>query len=165
MQVVTDRFGTVEVDDDDVLEVPDGIPGFPDLRRVTLLAAGPMPGHQPGDQPNALFWMQSLDDGSLAFLCVQPWIPFPDYAFDVDADMLGIADPDGVRVLNMVTVRRDGGDGDGAATAPTPTITMTANLRAPLVIDLDRRALWQVILTDARWTVATPFATTVPERG
>ena len=149
MQVVTDRFGTVEVDDDDVLDLPEGIPGFPGLRRVTLLGAGVLPGCEPGPGVHSMFWMQSVDDGALAFLCIQPWIAFPDYSFDLDADALGIEHPDSVCVLNIVTVRRDGG---GA--------TMTANLRAPLVIDLDRRAMWQVILTDGRWTVDAPFATT-----
>lgn len=149
MQLQTDRFGSIDIDDDDVLELPDGIPGFPTLRRVTLLGAGALPGHDPEPDAHTMVWMQSVDDGSLAFLCLQPWVAFPDYDFEFDADSLGISDPESVSVLNMVTVRR----GDGQ-------VTMTANLRAPIVVDLDRRAMHQVILTDGRWSVNTPFATT-----
>lgn len=150
MQVMTERFGSIVIDDSDVVELPEAIPGFPELRRVTLLGAGALPGHEPVDDVHAMFWMQSVDDGSLAFLCIQPWIAFPDYDFQFDAESLGIADPDNVCVLNMVTVRREGG-----------AAVMTANLRAPLVIDLERRVMFQVILTDGRWVVNAPFATTI----
>jgi len=145
MQLETRRFGTIAIDDDDAFAVPNGIPGFPELRRVALLGAGPAPGVNPSDE-SSLFWMQDLDDGDLAFMCVVPWEVFPDYDIDVDEKSLGIADEADVRVLALVTVHR---------TDDTPHLT--ANLRAPIVVDVARRKLQQVILADSRWPVWASF--------
>lgn len=136
MKLVTKRFGTIEVDDDNVLAVPTGIPGFPELRRVTLLAASAT------DTDLPLFWMQDLDNGALAFLCLVPWGSFPEYDLEFDAVELGVADERDVRILNLITVRRD----DAGA-------TMSVNLRAPLIVDVRGQRLHQVILGDSRWSV------------
>ena len=145
MQFETRRFGTIAIDDDDAFAVPNGIPGFPDLRRVALLGAGPAPGVNPGEE-SSLYWMQDLDDGDLAFMCLVPWEVFPDYEIDSDEKSLGIADEADVRVLSLVTVHRD---------ADTPHLT--ANLRAPLVVDVHHRRMQQVILADSRWPIRAPF--------
>lgn len=148
MQIETRRFGTIEVDDDEVFGVPNGIPGFPALQRVTLLGAGPTDPDAPeGSEDHSLFWIQDLDDGDLAFLCVVPWVAFPDYDIDIDEKSLGIDDEADVRVLSLLTTRREDG-----------TSTMTANLRAPLVVDVRQRRLQQVILSDSRWPIRAPFA-------
>jgi flagellar assembly factor FliW len=145
MQLETRRFGTIAIDDEDAFAVPNGIPGFPELRRVALLGAGPAPGVNPSDE-SSLFWMQDLDDGDLAFMCLVPWEIFPDYDIDVDEKTLGIADEADVRVLSLVTVHR---------TDDVPQLT--ANLRAPIVVDVARRKLQQVILADSRWPIRAPF--------
>lgn len=146
MQLQTRRFGTIEVEDDDAFSVPNGIPGFPDMRRVALFGAGPTPG-QTADEEQSLFWLQDLDDGDLAFLCVVPWIAFPEYEIDIDERSLGIDDQLDVRILGLITVRHEQ-DGE----------QMTVNLRAPLVVDVAKRRLQQVILSDSRWPIRAPFA-------
>ncbi len=147
MELETRRFGIIEVDDEDIFRVPNGIPGFPGLRRVTLLGAGPSDPNTPeGVDDHSLFWIQDVDDGNLAFLCVVPWIAFPDYDIDIDEKSLGIDDAADVRVLSLLTTRRDDGES-----------TMTANLRAPLVVDVRQRRLQQVILSDSRWPIRAPF--------
>ena len=151
VRLVTSRFGAIDVDPASVLAVPDGIPGFPDLRRVALLACGSVPGFPPVAGQHTMFWMQDLDDGDLAFLCIQPWVPFPDYEIDIDESALGIASQDDVAVLAIVTVRR----GDGQ-------VTMAANLRAPIVVDTGRGIARQVILTGGSWPVSAVFAATAP---
>lgn len=149
MQLMTERFGPVEIDPAEIWEVPEGIPGFPALRRVVLLGAGTVPGQAVPEEHHSMFWLQDVDDPHTAFLCIQPWTVFPDYDFEFDAVSLSIAHPDEVSVLTLVTVVR----GDGS-------MTMTTNLRAPLVVDAERRRMYQVILTDQRWAVREPFATT-----
>jgi flagellar assembly factor FliW len=79
-------------------------------------------------------------------MCVVPWAVVPDYDIEFDSDALGIADADDVRVLTLVTVRRDN---DVAA--------LTTNLRAPLVIDIRHNMLQQIILTDSVWPVRAPI--------
>jgi flagellar assembly factor FliW len=123
---------------------------------VALLGAGTVPGHQSEGQDTgaeaqaddySMYWLQDLDDGDLAFLCIVPWAAFPDYDIEIDERSLGIADETDIRVLSLVTTRRE----DGAA-------HLTANLRAPLVVDTRARKLQQVILSDSRWPIRAPFA-------
>jgi len=157
MELITRRFGTIEVQDENALAVPSGIPGFPQMRRATLMGASAVAsaeraGDSDATAPSALddtplFWLQDLDDGDLAFLCVVPWGTFPDYDFDIDGDELGIEDEADVRILNIITVRRS-----------EEASSMTANLRAPLVVDVRNQRMHQVILTDNRWSVNAPIA-------
>jgi flagellar assembly factor FliW len=148
MQIETRRFGTLEIDDDAAFDVSSGIPGFPDMRHVALLGAGAVPGTQSDVADEySMYWLQDLDDGDLAFLCIVPWVAFPEYDIEIDERTLGIADQTDIRVLSLVTTRRE----DGAA-------HLTANLRAPLVVDTRARKLQQIILSDSRWPIRAPFA-------
>lgn len=153
MLLETTRFGLVDVDESQAFEIPTGIPGFPDLRRAVLFGGGTAPGQATGDSHN-LYWLQDLDDGALAFMCVVPFAPFPDYDFEIDEQGLGIADPEDVTVLTIVTVRREGGVAE-----------MSTNLRAPLIIDRRNRRLYQVILPDSTWPVRARFAELVSNGG
>jgi flagellar assembly factor FliW len=147
MQIETRRFGTLEIDDDAAFDVSSGIPGFPEMRHVALLGAGTMPGHEAESDDHTMYWLQDLDDGDLSFLCIVPWMAFPEYDIEIDERSLGIVDETDIRVLSLVTTRRE----DGAA-------HLTANLRAPLVVDTRARRLQQVILSDSRWPIRAPFA-------
>jgi flagellar assembly factor FliW len=149
MQLETTRFGVVEVDDASTIEVPSGVPGFADMRRVALLGAGAMPGVPAINDQNSMFWMQDLDDGARAFLCIDPWMTFPDYDVEIDEKALEIKDDNNVCVLALVTVNREEGQ----------STTMSANLRAPIVIDLGTRRAHQLILSDKTWPVDATFAT------
>ena len=143
MQIETRRFGVIDVADDEHYEVPDGIPGFRSMRRVALFAAGP----QDGGDESSMFWIQDLDDGGLAFLCMVPWNVFPGYDVEIDEREYGIGRDADVRVLNLVTVRRS-----------EQGTSLTANLRAPLVVDVSGRRMHQVILSDGRWSVHEPVS-------
>jgi len=143
VQIATKRFGTISVGADEQFDVPRGIPGFAQLRRAVLLAAA----QESGIDSQSLFWLQDLDDGDLAFLCVVPWDLFPEYDLEIDEDEFGIGGSVDIRVLNLVTVR-----------SPDRDTGLTVNLRAPLVIDVRRRQMFQTILADQRWPISAPVA-------
>lgn len=148
MLLDTTRFGPVNYDESELYVVPGGIPGFPDLRRVLLLGAGQAPGQTEPHADHTFYWMQDIDNGDLAFMCVVPWAVVPDYDIEFDSDALGIVDADDVRVLTLVTVRRE----DDVA-------VLTTNLRAPLILDVRHQRLQQVILSDSVWPVRAPIST------
>jgi len=141
-QVVTKRFGMVTVSEDEQFAVPRGIPGFSTMRHAVLLAAGSPDAGRLNPDEHSLFWLQDLDDGDLAFLCVVPWGLFRDYDLEIDEEDFGIDDSVDVRVLNLVTVDRSGAE---------PALTV--NLRAPVIVDVRRRQLFQTILPDAKWPI------------
>jgi flagellar assembly factor FliW len=108
------RFGTVEIDDDAVLEFPNGLIGLGGAR-YALITTGE-------DEP--IGWLHSVDDPDLAVPVADPWAFFGDYAVDLsdeETERLGISDPTDARVLVVVRV------------GPTPQDCF-ANLKAPILL-------------------------------
>lgn len=126
--VASRLFGPLTVSRDDVVVMPEGMLGFAGERRFVLLPAA----------PEGVFWLQSVDDGALIFLLVDPFQFFPGYV--VDAPEIPEAGPgEEVAVLSIVTLPRARGE------------PCTANLQGPLVFETPARTARQVILEDPRY--------------
>jgi flagellar assembly factor FliW len=138
VRVVTERFGELDVEDDRVLDFPDGLPGFSEATRFALV---PVTGNE------AFFWLQSVDDPALAFLSAIPWPFFPDYepeVPDADQEALGLTTPDDVLVLCLLTIRRE-------------ERQVTANLMGPLVVNQLTRTGRQIVLADSDYPLQAPL--------
>ncbi len=128
VSVASRLFGPISVPRADVLVMPDGMLGFAGERRFVLLPAA----------PEGIFWLQSVDDGALIFLLVDPFRFFPGYT--VDSPEIPEAGPgEEVAVLSIVTLPRVRGE------------PCTANLQGPLVFQTPARIARQVILEDPRY--------------
>lgn len=128
LAVASRLFGPLSIHPEDVLVMPDGMLGFAGERRFVLLPAA----------PDGVFWLQSVDDGTLIFLLVDPFRFFPGY--EVDSPEIPEAGPtDEVAVLSIVTLPRSRGE------------PCTANLQGPLVLRTPGRTARQVILEDPRY--------------
>jgi flagellar assembly factor FliW len=134
----SDRFGELEIEPDRVIEFADGLLGFPDSKRFAMLEA---------NESGLYFWLQSVDDPSLAFLSVIPWEFFADYAVDLSDDVertLGVQAESDVLVLSLVTVQPENRQ-------------LTANLLGPLVINVVARRGCQLVLADSGFSVRAPL--------
>lgn len=135
MHISTRHFGSVEIDADDILLFPRGIVAFEDCRHWVLLS----------DEENpALAWLQSISRGDVALPVVSPRRFAPEYAVHVVRGQLAtleFSQFDHAYVLTVVSKS----DGD-----------LTLNLKAPLIINLDRRLGRQVITADEQ-PVALPL--------
>lgn len=139
VQVASDRFGVLEIDDDRILQFDDGLLGFPDAHRFALIDS-----HDTG----VYYWLQSLEDPALAFLTVVPWPFFPDYEPDLsgtEQDELSLRTPADAMVLCLLTVQRE-------------AATITANLLGPLVVNSHTRKGRQVVLAESGYPVRAPLA-------
>jgi flagellar assembly factor FliW len=126
MKVDSPRFGPLEVEQDDVIEFPEGLPGFEHCKRFSLF-------HEAGGQP-IVYTLQSLDDPEVALPVADP----AQFGFhyeltleDSDVAMLEVGSADDVAVA--VVLRRNGGADDAGAGA------ISANVMAPLVINTRTR--------------------------
>jgi flagellar assembly factor FliW len=102
------------------------MPGFPAHREFVLVRL-----HEEG----LLYAFTSIDDPELRFLVAPPEPFFPDYAPEIENDVLAALntkDPDRLLLLVVIT----------AGVNET-----TANLLAPIVVDRDSRRAMQVVLT------------------
>ena len=132
MLIETTRFGTIEIAEDSILSMPDGMLGLSGLRQYVLLE----------DRPNTPFkWLQSVDSPAMAFIVINPVAMFPDYEIDLTdelADSLDLKDLSEAIVLTTVTVSREDGG-------------VTTNLLGPIVINSRTLQARQMILADDRY--------------
>ncbi|MGB9667352.1 MAG: flagellar assembly protein FliW [Thermosulfidibacteraceae bacterium] len=128
VEVQTTRFGGIRVEEGEIITMVEPILGFPWSKRYVLRK------HKPGVP---FKWFQSVDDGALAFVVIDPLIFKPDYVVELDPETamsLEIEKPEDAEVYVIVTI------------PPNNPKEMTANLRAPLVINKVKRLAKQVIL-------------------
>ncbi|MCG8451419.1 MAG: flagellar assembly protein FliW [Pirellulales bacterium] len=128
MDIITTRFGTLSVQPQDELLFEQGLIGLQDCQRWVVLTDSKNP---------ALGWLQSIELGHVALGVVSPRRFVPDYQLRVDRDDL--------RPLELATVR----DAEVAVIASRNETGLTLNLRAPLVINVEKRRGCQVVSKDA----------------
>lgn len=128
MTLAGTRFGSVEFDGNDVLQIDGGLVGLPELRRFVLFEAKP-------DSPFS--WLQSLDDPNMAFLVADPVRYLPHYEIDVARRCPEIAD-----AVILAT----------ASVPPGKPRDTTLNLSGPIVLDATTRRGKQMVLEDAAYT-------------
>lgn len=136
MKVDSARFGSLEVEDEKVIEFPKGLPGFEHCRRFSLF-------HEDSSRRPIVYTLQSLDDPAVALPIADP----ADLGFryeltleDTDVDLLDLHSTEDATVA-VVLHRGEAGEEQGIG-----GIGVGANLLAPLVINTrSRRALQQRI--------------------
>jgi flagellar assembly factor FliW len=132
MRIETTRFGTIDVNDQSILQMPDGMLGFEYCTRFVLIE----------DIPESAFkWLQAVDDAAVAFIVINPADFFPEYEVELtdgQAESLDLKDPGESVMFTTVTVARDEGK-------------VTTNLVAPIVINSRTLQARQVVLQDERY--------------
>ncbi len=121
-----------------ILEFASPIAGFPDHRHFGLVEL---------DDMGLLCRLQSLEDPALRFLVLPPAPFFPDYEPELSdewAEQLEISDPADALVLLIVTTGES-------------TLDATANLLAPIVINLRTRRAAQIVLDDSKLPLRAPL--------
>ena len=142
MKLTTRIFGEVEIEDSKIINFPNGIIGFPDLTRFTLI-------HDEEEESgkNTIRWLQSIDEPGFAMPVIDPLVVCPDYSPSVDetkvADIGDVKDED---VLVLVTV-----------TVPHDLTKMTVNLMGPFVINTASMKGVQTIVENSDYPVKFPI--------
>ena len=138
MEVRTTRFGTVNIADDRVITFPKGLLGFGSFTRYCLL--------EPAEDA-CFFWLQSLEEPSLAFVVTDPAFFIPDFSVPIR--------PEQMSELGLSSL----GDAQVFVIVNKVDQTLTANLQGPLVINTLNRQGEQFVLAEKRWTTRHPLIT------
>ena len=140
MQIKTKVFGEITIDDDKIIDFPNGIVGFPDLIQFTLI-------HDEEKGKDSIHWLQSLQEPAFAMPVMDPLLVCPEYNPEVDDDILkniGELIPDETLILVTVTV-------------PKELQAMSVNLRAPIVINAAEKKATQVIVEGDEYPIKYPI--------
>ncbi len=134
MLVKTKFFGEIEMDEKEIINFEDGLPGFTTLHRFAMI-------HQ--EEAPVFNYMQSVEDAGVCFVVVPPSALVGDYSIDISEDAvkkLGIENESDVLLYAILTI-------------PENIRDMTANLKAPVVINIHNQEAMQVILGDDRYDI------------
>lgn len=134
MEIMTRDFGKVDIDEDKIIEFPEGIPGFKEEKEFVLL---------PLEKDSLFVIMQSVSNQDLAFITIEPKSIIKDYEFVISEkteELLEITGIEDIILLNIVNIKDKVED-------------MTINLAAPLVININANLGKQVILDDNKYPV------------
>lgn len=137
MKVVTKFFGEVELDDNKVIEFPNGIIGFEGFTKYAIMY------DEDNDSETRISWLQSVEEPVLALPIVDPLAIVPDYAPLIEDELLkpleDPADEDLVFFLAM--------------TVPSDMTKVTANMKAPFIINTKNCKGAQIIVDNADYPV------------
>lgn len=139
LKFMTKRFGEIEVDPEQVIRMVSPVLGFPESRRFVLRPHGP---------GSAFLWLQSLDNGDLAFVVVragQVDAAYNPALAEADRQELGLAAGQVPEFLLILTMSRK------------EALKITANLLGPLALNAGKRLAKQVLLDPAHYDIAFPL--------
>ena len=142
MKLTTRIFGEVDIEDSKIIEFPNGIIGFPDLKKFTLM-------HDEDNEAgsNTIKWLQSLDEPGFAMPVIDPLYVCPDYKPDIESEkIIDIGELDDEEILILVTV-----------TVPHDLEKMTVNLMGPFIINLKTMKAAQCIVDNDDYPVKFPI--------
>lgn len=133
MQIETRLFGEIDIEEDKIIYFENGIIGFPDCKKFTLIHDLKEDG-----SAKAIGWMQSLDEPEFALPVLDPLLVKEDYNPQVEdegLEHLGNLTEQNLYILVTVTATED-------------ITKLSVNLKAPIVINSDELKAAQIIVED-----------------
>ena len=133
MQANTRLFGQIDIPDDKIIILENGMIGFPDMQYFALIFD-----EEKKDKAFKIMWLQSMDDGDIAFPVMDPHVVKEDYHPTVSNEILaplGELTDENTYILVTVTVPKD-------------ITQFSINLKAPIVINMDTNKGAQIITED-----------------
>ncbi len=135
MEIKTTRFGQVEINENLVIALPEGILGFEDFKRYIIL--------DHFDKESPFKWLQSIDDPSLAFVITDPLMFVPEYKAKVSKEEIRnikLSDASKSVIVVIVNIKIDHSE-------------ITINLQGPIVINPEEKLAKQVIIRESDYSV------------
>ena len=138
MKIDTNNFGEIEIFDEDIIDFPLGVIGFPMNRYFTILKIDI---EEQGDIP--IFCLQSIEDGNLAFILVDAVNQLESYNPITDVSQvedLGELAEGGLQVYNIATIGED-------------LMDTTTNLKAPIVVNSLTKKAKQLVCNNDEYPI------------
>lgn len=126
MKIQSKFFGEIEIEDNKIITLVDGMLGFEKLTKYILIPHG---------QDNMFKWLQSTQDPTVCFLVVEPVSFMFNYSLEISDDVVDrikIRTPEDVIIYSIVVI-------------PEDPAKISANLCGPIVINAVNRMGSQVI--------------------
>ncbi len=128
MTIQTDYYGLIEYKEEDLIILPEGLFGFPDLTRYLPLMMD--------EQEDSLLLFQSVERPEVAFVLINPTSLLPDYTPSLTPEELAFLEAEDIGELSyfVICVIHDN------------YLDNTVNLKCPLAINPTNRVGMQIIM-------------------
>lgn len=138
IEVNTNAFGKIAIEDDKIICFEHGILGFPDLKRFALIF-----NIEKGVE-SSIKWLQSLDEPNFAMPVMNPNLVMEDYEPMFDTELLKPLGEnlDSDNLLMFVTV-----------TVPKDITKITVNLKAPIIVNVQECKAVQLISDNDAYSI------------
>ena len=137
MLIKTRCFGEIDLAEDKIITFDNGILGFEDYKRYTILF------NNEDGKEQTISWLQSVDEETLAIPVINPLLVKEDYDPTVEDEWLqSLGELNDENLLVLLTM-----------TIPADIEKMTANLKAPFIINCDTRKGCQIIVENKDYEV------------
>lgn len=141
MEINTVRFGNIPVKEDKILSFSKGILGFSNNKKFILF---------PHTEGSPFYWLQSVEDGSLAFVVMNPQLVKQDYTINIDQSVLDELKAEEIGELDVMCI----------VTIPhNEPQKMTINLLGPIIINVKTRSALQIVCSDEKYSHRHPVLT------
>ena len=140
MIIENTRFGNIDIDENKIINMSSNMLGFPGKKRFILLER---------KESKPFLWYQCVDDPTLAFVVMSPYLFKPDYAIDIQdvvKEMSWEVDEE-AHLSVFVVVNASHG-------APEK---ITANLMAPLIINTQQFEAHQKVFHESPYSHQHPI--------
>lgn len=137
-KIVSGKLGEIEFAETDIITLSAPILGFPDLNDFILIS---------NEKSYPFLWFQSVQDPNICFILVEPDIFYPEFKPELnkrEAKILGAEENAELKLFGIVVV-------------PDQPKNATVNLRAPIVLNMEKKLAKQVILEDDKWQIKSPL--------
>lgn len=145
MKIQTRHFGEMEIDDNKVIVFKEGLPGFEYLRTFIIIES----------EENIFCYLQSVEDGEVAFAMIDPYTLKKDYAPKIHENYFeklggGVDEKFSVYVIATVGKRIE---------------QTTINLQGPLLLHIENRLGVQAIVENSEYKTRHQVVELIKERG
>ena len=127
MEIVSHIHGIMVYEADEIITFEKGIPGFQNLKKFFIKEIGE-------DSPFSI--LQSIEDKEIGFILISPFLVYENYEINLSEEItnnLKISSSNEVLLYSIVTLSSN-------------TKEITANLKAPIVINLNTKKAEQYII-------------------
>ncbi|WP_019153841.1 flagellar assembly protein FliW [Robertmurraya massiliosenegalensis] len=138
MKIQTKFLDEIEIKVEEIINFPNGIPGFEGEKRFVLL---------PLEDESPFRILQSVTKEQVGFILGFPFVFNKDYSFvisDEDKEFLNVKKEEDVIVYSIVSIKE-------------PFRESTLNLKAPLLMNLQSKIGKQIILHDEKFSLRYPI--------
>ncbi|WP_297213635.1 MULTISPECIES: flagellar assembly protein FliW [Thermodesulfovibrio] len=124
----SERFGEIQIEENEIIHFPLGIPGVPFDRFIIR------------DLIEPVKWLIAIDDTDIAMLIISPFKYFPEYSFELNDEIVTVLDAKSEEELEIYVSLLKHEDG------------VAANLKSPFVINKNKKIGVQILLEDDHYS-------------